>query len=269
MYGSMAILGGHSVINRQAASLLLSRTRLISLGIASNGSSIHRKVSKPQQVAQHDVILQSRRGFRTLINNVSSKIASVTSGFRKGNTGLVLEGVTGLRHCPYPALVLGVSGLIPFVGAPGLMMIFGQSSVAFLANAQMVYGACILSFLGGVRWGFGVCEGKTTPKEWDNMKNMTISIVPSLVAFSALLCPEPVSQIIVMLGLTGVGCHDALTESYPAWFRGLRMLLTFVAVSSFILTFSCKSRLKSKDSLKDSETLADSEQPQQISGKVE
>ncbi|XP_062595812.1 transmembrane protein 69-like [Saccostrea cucullata] len=273
----MAILGGYAVMNRQVTNLLLSRSRLISLGITSNGSSIQRNVSKPQQAAQHDIVLQNRRGFRTLINDVSSKIQNVTSGFRKGNTGLVLEGITGLRHCPYPALVLGVSGLIPFVGAPGLMMIIGQSSVAFLANAQMVYGACILSFLGGVRWGFGVCEGKTTPKEWDNMRNMTISIVPSLVAFSALLCPEPVSQIIIMLGLTGVGCHDAVTESYPPWFRGLRMLLTVVAVSSFILTFSCKARLKSKDSLKqspkdslkDSEPVTDNEQPQQISEKTE
>nr|XP_022314558.1 transmembrane protein 69-like [Crassostrea virginica]XP_022314559.1 transmembrane protein 69-like [Crassostrea virginica]XP_022314560.1 transmembrane protein 69-like [Crassostrea virginica] len=233
------------------------------LGVVSNSNSLQNNIPRQQKMASVDCTVQSRRGFRSLISNMSNKLTNMTSGFRTGNTGLVIDGILGLRHCPYPALVLGASGLLPFIGAPGLMMILGQSSVAFLANAQMVYGACILSFLGGVRWGFGVCEGKTTPVEWDNMKNMTISIVPSLVAFTAVLCPEPVSQIIVMLGLTGVGCYDAVSESYPAWFRGLRMLLTFVAVSSFILTFSCKSRLKSTDSSKDSKPTKETEKPQE------
>lgn len=235
--------------------------------MVSNSSSMQKKLTDHQQTIQYEITSQNRRGFRSLIDNVSNRISNVTSSVWRGNTGLVLDGITGLRHCPYPALVLGTAGLLPFVGAPGLMMLIGQSSIAFLANAQMVYGACILSFLGGVRWGFGVCEGKTTPAEWDNMRNMTISIVPSLVAFSAVLCPEPASQILIMLGLTGVGCHDAVTGSYPAWFRGLRMLLTFVAVSSFILTFSCKSRLQSTDSPKDNETSEETESATQVSEK--
>lgn len=257
----MTALCRYAFANRQIC-FLNRRNTYASLGMVySNSIGGDKKI---QQNTSPDCALLNRRGFRSVVSNLSNKLTSVTSTFRTGKTGLVIDGIMGLRHCPYPALVLGTAGLLPFIGAPGLMMIFGQSSVAFLANAQMVYGACILSFLGGVRWGFGVCEGRTTsPAEWDNMNNMVISIVPSLVAFTAVLCPEPVSQLIVMLGLTGVGCHDAVTESYPAWFRGLRMLLTFVAVSSFILTFSCKSRLKSVDSPKDSDIAVAKEQPQE------
>lgn len=54
----------------------------------------------------------------------------------------------------------------------------------------MVYGVCILFFLGGVRWGFGVCEGKIIFVEWDNMNNMVISIVFFLVVFIVVLCLE-------------------------------------------------------------------------------
>lgn len=256
----MTALCRYAFANRQIC-FLNRRNTYASLGMVySNYIGGDKKI---QQNTSPDCAVLNRRGFRSVVSNLSNKLTSVTSTFRTGKTGLVIDGIMGLRHCPYPALVLGTAGLLPFIGAPGLMMIFGQSSVAFLANAQMVYGASILSFLGGVRWGFGVCEGRTTPAEWDNMNNMVISIVPSLVAFTAVLCPEPVSQLIVMLGLTGVGCHDAVTESYPAWFRGLRMLLTFVAVSSFILTFSCKSRLKSVDSSKDSDIAVAKEHPQE------
>jgi hypothetical protein len=235
--------------------------------MVSNSSSLQKKLTNHRQTNRYEITSHDRRSFRSLIESVSDTISNVTSGVRKGNTGLVLSGIAGLRHSPYPALVLGTAGLLPFAGTPALMMLFGPSSVAFLSNAQMVYGACILSFLGGVRWGFGTCEGKTTPAEWDNMRNFTISILPSLVAVCAILCPEPVSQILVMLGLTGVGCHDAVTASYPAWFRGLRMLLTVVAVSSFILTSSCKSRLRSTDSPKDKETSEKTESATQVSEK--
>lgn len=54
-----------------------------------------------------------------------------------------------------------------------------------------------------------------------------------------------------MLGLIGVGCYDVVIESYLVWFRGLRMFLIFVVVSSFILIFFCKLRLKFIDFLKD------------------
>ena len=65
-----------------------------------------------------------------------------------------------VRHSPTPALVLGISGLIPFVAAP-LYMHYSGAFLPEIATAQLAYGASILSFLGGVRWGLTLPLGST------------------------------------------------------------------------------------------------------------
>ncbi|XP_042353203.1 transmembrane protein 69-like [Plectropomus leopardus] len=144
-----------------------------------------------------------------------------------------------LTQAPKPALYLGVSGLIPFVSAP-LLMAATQSFYPELAYAQVVYGASIVSFLGGARWGFAIPAGSPAQPDWMNLGN---SVVPSLLAWLALLCRDNITEgaLVVIMGL-GLSLHYDLTllPGYPSWFKAMRTLLTLVATFSLVATLTIK-----------------------------
>jgi hypothetical protein len=156
----------------------------------------------------------------------------------------VWGSIKHLRHSPMPALVLGVSGLIPFIAAPAYMM-YSSVYMGNICFAQMTYGATILSFLGGVRWGYSVAEESILRPDWINLG---VSVIPSLVAWIGLLIPHPGSLFTVMCGLAGAGYYDMATYGYPPWFKGLRFILTFVAILSLWTTFMCSFLLKKDNS---------------------
>lgn len=140
---------------------------------------------------------------------------------------------------PKPALYLGLSGLIPFLSAP-LLMAATQSFYPEVAFAQMVYGASIVSFLGGARWGFAIPAGGPAEPNWMNLGN---SVVPSLLAWLALLCRDNITEgvLVVIMGL-GLSLHYdlILLPGYPGWFKALRTLLTLVATFSLVATLALK-----------------------------
>lgn len=141
---------------------------------------------------------------------------------------------------PKPALYLGFSGLIPFLSAPGLIAIT-NSFYPEIAYAQMVYGASIVSFLGGTRWGFSLPDGSPALPDWKNLGN---SVVPSLVAWMALLCRDNIAEgiLIVIMGLGLSLFYDlALLPGYPAWFKAQRTILTLVATFSLVATLALKN----------------------------
>ncbi|AWP04431.1 putative transmembrane protein 69 [Scophthalmus maximus] len=150
--------------------------------------------------------------------------------------GLSLRALT---QAPKPALYLGVSGLVPFVSAP-LLMAASQSFIPEVAYAQVVYGACIVSFLGGARWGFAIPAGSPAQPDWMNLGN---SVVPSLLAWLALLCRDNIAEgaLVVLMGL-GLSLHYDLTllPGYPAWFKAMRTVLTLVATFSLVATLTIK-----------------------------
>ena len=138
--------------------------------------------------------------------------------------------------------VLGASGLIPFVTPPILMFTQGVTCPELL-NYQLYYGAVILSFLGGVRWGMAVIPGSPIPGNWSQY---SWSVVPSLLAWGGLMLPgvyPGLSSIILGIGIT---CFNDLKQTgYPSWFKGLRILLTVVAMlsmsSSLIIMYNYKN----------------------------
>ncbi|XP_026168699.1 transmembrane protein 69-like isoform X2 [Mastacembelus armatus] len=156
----------------------------------------------------------------------------------RGNTkeGFSLRALT---QAPKPALYLGFSGLIPFMSAP-LLMASIQAFNPELAYAQVVYGACIVSFLGGARWGFAIPAGSPAQPDWMNLAN---SVVPSLLAWLALLCRDSIAEgaLVVIMGL-GLSLHYDLTllPGYPAWFKAMRTVLTLVATFSLVATLIIK-----------------------------
>ncbi|MFK7858742.1 MAG: DUF3429 domain-containing protein [Granulosicoccus sp.] len=138
------------------------------------------------------------------------------------------------QSIPTPALVLGLGGLIPFIGA-ALMTWFGQNhSVQQLAMVSLsTYGAIILSFLGGVRWG-NLLHDKDGLNRW---MPLTMSVVPSLIAWPALLL-APIPQLALLCaGFTLQYASDVAAEKrgeVPAWFLRLRLILTSGAVLSLL-----------------------------------
>uniref|UniRef100_UPI0037E8D052 transmembrane protein 69-like n=1 Tax=Semicossyphus pulcher TaxID=241346 RepID=UPI0037E8D052 len=145
-----------------------------------------------------------------------------------------------LTQAPKPALYLGFSGLLPFLSAP-LLMAATQSYYPEVAYAQMVYGASIVSFLGGARWGFALPAGSPAQPDWMNLGN---SVVPSLVAWLALLCRDNIAEgaLVVIMGL-GLSLHYDLTllPGYPPWFKAMRTVLTLVATFSLVATLAIKN----------------------------
>lgn len=144
-----------------------------------------------------------------------------------------------LVMAPKPALYLGFSGLTPFLAAP-LLMAVTQSYYPEVAYAQVVYGASIVSFLGGARWGFALPEGSPAKPDWMNLGN---SVVPSLLAWLALLCKDNITEgaLMVVMGL-GLSLHYDLTllPGYPGWFKVMRTILTLVATFSLVATLTLK-----------------------------
>ena len=147
-----------------------------------------------------------------------------------------------VKASPMPALTLGLSGLIPFVAAPCLIINSGFF-LPTIATAQLAYGTTILSFLGGVRWGFTIPEENPVRPDW---VNLIYSVTPPLIAWIGLLCAEPFSTLTVISGLTFAVYFDMTMFGYPAWFKGLRLILSFVAVLSLWTTLMCRYMLKEK-----------------------
>lgn len=153
----------------------------------------------------------------------------------------ILKDLKHIKSSPVPALVLGLSGLIPFVAAPAYI-IWTNTFIQSVAVCQLMYGATILSFLGGVRWGLTLTEESGVKPNWFNLG---YSVTPSLLAWLGLMMPNVViSDAILMIGLAGAAYLDTVMWGYPPWFKALRFILSFVAILSLYTTMMCKFILK-------------------------
>ena len=148
-----------------------------------------------------------------------------------------------VRESPVPALALGLAGLLPFVSVPIYFASTGVFSPS-LYFAQAAYGASIPSFLGGVRWGFSVAGKSPESVNWNDLG---YSVTPSLMAWTALLLPSQLCITTVAAGLLFPAYCDVTMCGYPTWFKGLRLLLTFVAVLSLLFTLMCSFFMKQSE----------------------
>ena len=104
---------------------------------------------------------------------------------------------------PRPAYWLGYLGLLPFVTGAGAVWFGPTALAAWAEEAMLLYAAIVLSFVGAVHWGLAM--------------HSTHSARDLIVSFSVM---------------SGVDRQSVLAGVTPAWYPGLRLPLTTVAVFS-------------------------------------
>jgi glutaredoxin len=129
---------------------------------------------------------------------------------------------------------LGYAGLIPFVAALLGYVLGGEGRQEYFADQFVAYGAVILSFVGAVHWGLALNSGGTSTMR------MSMSILPALLAWAALLLPAAAAAWLLLAGFLMLRAWEAspvVSVTLPAWYRGLRTRLT-AAVGVLLLLFA-------------------------------
>ncbi len=136
---------------------------------------------------------------------------------------------------PPAAAWLGAAGVLPFafLAGAGVILVGSLEEKAILALAA--YGAVILSFLGGVHWGLAIGDAGTANQERVSYRRLAISVVPSLVAWCALLLPTVATLPVLAAAFAAMLAVDwrlaGKTEA-PSWYPKLRWPLTAAVVFS-------------------------------------
>lgn len=134
---------------------------------------------------------------------------------------------------PRFAILLGVGGLLPFVGAT-LAAWSGPGWCDPGLSTLRAYGACILSFLGAVHWGFALRGEPTAPATpW----RLGLGVVPALVGTAALLLPEQAGLpllALAILGTAGVETWAARRDLVPVGYLALRWGLSLGAAVALV-----------------------------------
>lgn len=154
------------------------------------------------------------------------------------------------KSIPAPLAWLGYGGLLPFA-AGALAVVTHQG--AWALQALIAYGACILSFLGAVHWGWvlgpvtrgaaestaehGRASAAASPA-LPMVRTLLLGVVPSLVAWVALLLPAVQGLGLLIVGLASWYLYEqrvlgvaVLGEVYLA----LRQQLTFGAIACLVV----------------------------------
>ena len=135
------------------------------------------------------------------------------------------------RRIPTPALALGLGGLVPFAAGAALAWLPHAGLAAIGLAALGAYGAVILSFLGGVRWGVELFDEAALAR-WGPLG---LSVLPSLVAWAALLAPPAPMLALLAAGLVAQWALDRAAVpggTLPPWYLRLRTILTIGAVAA-------------------------------------
>ncbi len=143
------------------------------------------------------------------------------------------EAASSSTRVPAAAKWLGALGAMPFVFLSGLGLVLQGPQQAQASFALAAYGAVILSFLGGIHWGLAISENGAERRRISSNRRLALSVVPSLVAWCALLLPDlatlPVlaASFAVMLA---IDWRAARRGEAPPWYPKLRWPLTTAVV---------------------------------------
>lgn len=141
---------------------------------------------------------------------------------------------------PSAAAWLGGLGIVPFAGLSLATPFATDGLKAQLLFALLAYGAIILSFLGGIHWGLAI--GAVLQSDNTLWRRIALSILPSLVAWAALLAPSSIGFLVLAAAFVAmllVDIRASRVNEVPAWYPKLRWPLSCGAVAALLLgTFS-------------------------------
>lgn len=141
------------------------------------------------------------------------------------------------RKVPAAAKWLGAAGVLPFAFlAGGGLFVEGSLRVGVLF-ALGAYGAVILSFLGGIHWGMAIVD-LAAGHQQASYRRLTIGVLPSLLAWCALLLPSGATLPVLAAGfalMLAVDWRMTNEAEAPAWYPQLRWPLTVAVVASLVL----------------------------------
>ena len=139
---------------------------------------------------------------------------------------------------PRAASWLGALGAVPFVFFAILGLVLEDADREQASFVLAAYGAVILSFLGGIHWGLAIADFGCRPLEGASYRRLTLSVVPSLVGWLALVLPLAAGLLILALAfllMLFVDWRATRQGEAPAWYPKLRWPLTTAVAASLIL----------------------------------
>ncbi len=157
-----------------------------------------------------------------------------------------------MRRLPILAVILGLLGLLPFLGCTvGIIVFPSQVPVPNLVQAMIAYGAVILAFLGGVHWGFALEPRPTVTVPGQaalDHRRLALGVLPSLVGWAALLVPLVASSLVAIvllilgfLATTLVEAQARRRGAMPAGYMGLRWLLSAVVLLCLVVVLLART----------------------------
>jgi hypothetical protein len=116
------------------------------------------------------------------------------------------------------AYLLGLSGLIPFVGLTALM------HQPWAITWFLAYSAVILSFLGGIHWGVAMRD-----PSWSNPWRLCLCMLPSLLGWLALALAHGAALAVLFTAYALWWLYD-FSQLKDKSYRQLRRCLSLVVL---------------------------------------
>ncbi len=123
---------------------------------------------------------------------------------------------------------LGLAGLLPFMGSGLAAWLAPPAWQVSAIYGFTYYSAVILSFLGGIHWGSALQMPRA-----DNPRRLILAMMPSLIAWPALLFNTVTGLWVLLAGFLLMGGYDISREGregFPKWYLILRCVLTVSVV---------------------------------------
>ena len=148
-----------------------------------------------------------------------------------------------MKKIPNSALILGLSGLIPFFWGAVSSLDFvaenlkltGFSEEYIGSRINLIYGTIILAFMSGVLWGFAANVGdKRRPV------GLILSVLPALWAFftfNGILINPFMNLIIGFLGVFAIDVRFYYWQLTPDWWLSFRSILTLCVIIFLSINF--------------------------------
>ncbi len=132
---------------------------------------------------------------------------------------------------------LGYGGLIPFILTLAGIYFGNEAVSAYSVVAFVSYAAVICSFVGAVHWGFIL---RSDDLRRQNLL-LSISVLPGLLGWLALISPLPVALIILIITYPLVLIYERLSELdelLPDGYKTMRVVLTMLVTMMLLIAFA-------------------------------